>query len=335
MEKFHRIITYLSYFRRVGIQLLDVRNIKHFHLIFRGYTPNKGHFFDFKKYGYDSYVKDTTRYLKTVFYNYNNRDMMDDKYACYLFLKEYSRRPVPVYALIEKGTCHFTKPIRSVDHLLTTGSKFVVKPRKGRGGEGVKILEARGGRFYFANTEFSSFDDCFHGLDNHVLSPYVFQHRYAAEIYPGSLNTIRLLTGVLEGNIILMKAGHRFGVERTGVVDNFSQGGIFANINLDTGVLESPAIWNPQKYRTEHPECHPSTNAPINGVAVPRWHEVVAEILILHRSISFIKYVGWDIAITANGFQIIEANYASDLIGLQLDTPLLLNKEHKKFFSVN
>ncbi|HEY1024547.1 MAG TPA: sugar-transfer associated ATP-grasp domain-containing protein [Sphingobacteriaceae bacterium] len=335
MEKFHRILTHLSYFRRVGVQLLNIRNLRYFHLIFKGYTPNKGYYFDFKKYGYNSYVKDTTRYLKTVFYNYNNRDMMDDKYACYLFLKEYSSRPAPVYALIENGICHFTKPVTSLTKLLETGQKFVIKPRKGRGGEGVKVLEARDGRFYFGNREFSSFHDCFTGVNNHVLNPYIDQHSYASSIYPNSLNTIRLLTAVLDGRVILMKAGHRFGAEHTGVVDNFSQGGIFANIDLETGLLERPTIWNQKDYRTEQMDHHPSTHATITGVAVPRWQEIVSEMLDLHQSILFIKYVGWDIAVTADGFYIIEANYASDLIGLQLHTPLLINDDHKKFFSKN
>ena len=334
MENVDKAITFLSYMRRVGVQLLSMKNIKYFHLIFKGYTPNKGHYFDFKKYGYDSYVKDTTRYLRTVFYNYYDRDMMDDKYACYLFLKEHSKRPVPVYGLIQDGAFYSPRPGYS-EKIFRPGSKWVLKPRKGRGGEGIKVLEAKDNGFLLGGKEFATFQDCCKGLKNYVVNPYVQQHQYSASIYPQSLNTIRVLTGILDGEVLLIKAGHRFGVERTGPVDNFSQGGIFANINLETGIIENPMIWSQKKHKTVKVDRHPGTRVLITGTSVPNWTAIIKEILELHRSINFIKYVGWDLAITPDGFAIVEANYASDLIGLQLDKPLLLDKEHKRFFSKN
>lgn len=333
METIDRMLSFLAFARRTGVQLLDPRNLKYFYLIFRGFTPNKGYYYDFKKYGYKSFVTDTTRYLNTVFINYPNRDMLNDKYACYLFLKDFTEHVVPVYGLINNGYLFAVNKYRDADELFEQERKVVLKPRQGRGGEGVIVLAVDRGRFTMPGKGVVDFPEVIKPLRNYILVPYVEQHEYAARIFPGSLNTIRLMTCILDDKPVLLRAGHRFGNEQTGNVDNFSQGGVSTIIDLESGTLQDPVIWDSRNRRRVPVEAHPSTRERILGVRIPRWQEVKDSVLALHESIKFIKYVGWDVAITADSYRIIEANYASDVDGLQMHRPLLLDEPNRKFFS--
>ena len=333
METVDRMLSFLAFARRTGQQLLDVKNLRYLHLIFKGFTPNKGYIYDFKKYGYDSFVTDTTRYLNTVFINYPNREMLNDKYACYLFLKDFTDKVVPVYGLVNNGYLFAVNKYRDADELFENERKVVLKPRQGRGGEGVIVLNVDQGRFTMPGKGEVEFPTVIRSLKNYVLVPFVQQHAYASKIFPGSLNTIRLMTCILNDKPVLLRAGHRFGNVNTGNVDNFSQGGVSTIVDLETGVLQDPVMWDSKNRRRQTVEVHPYTGAQILNVQIPRWQEVRHSVLALHESIKFIKFVGWDIAVTENDYRIIEANYASDVDGLQMHRPLLVDEANKQFFS--
>lgn len=333
METVDRMLSFLAFARRTGVQLLDLKNLKYVHLIFKGFTPNKGYIYDFKKYGYESFVTDTTRYLNTVFINYPNREMLNDKYACYLFLKDFTDKVVPVYGLINNGYLFTVNKYRDADELFESERKIVLKPRNGRGGEGVIVLDVERGRISAPGQGEVDFPTVIRNLKNCILVPYVHQHEYASKIFPGSLNTIRLMTCILNDKAVLLRAGHRFGNVNTGNVDNFSQGGVSTIIDLEAGTLQDPVIWDGKNRRRCPVEVHPGTGEQILGVQIPRWHEVKNSVLALHESIKFIKFVGWDIAITDDDYKIIEANYASDVDGLQMHRPLLVDEPNKQFFS--
>lgn len=333
MEKVDRVITYLAYARRNMVQMMDIRNIRHSHLVFRGFTPDKGHLYDFKKYGYKSYVTDATRYLRTVFINYNNRGLIQDKYGCYLFLKEFTDKIVPVLGLIDNGELHFVHEYKTQEELFDNETKLVLKPRVGRGGDGVMVVTVNGGRVMLNGKNCPDFARAINHLKNYILVPFVEPHPYSAKIFSGSLNTIRLLTCVIDGKVELLRAGHRFGTEYESNVDNVCHGGISAMVNTESGVLED-TLWVDQKnYKKKDANFHPVTNEKILGVQIPRWNSVKEDVMSIHESIKFVKYIGWDIAITAEDYRIIEANYASDLDAPQLHSPLLLEDRSKRFFS--
>ena len=230
MKKLDQLLAFLAYSRRIMLQLVNLTTAKHFYLIFRGFTPNKGLFYDFKKYGYKSYVNCFDRYLKTIYINYNFRSLFRDKYISYIFLRQYTDKTVPVYALVDNGKCYFLDPHDTLESICQKEKKFVIKPRLGYAGKGVLVLEVADGK-YFLNGVETPEKDLFKGVDSHVLVPYVYQHQYAAAIYPKTLNTIRLLTCILNEEIHFIAGGHRFGSSTTGYVDNFAQGGISCRID--------------------------------------------------------------------------------------------------------
>jgi len=331
MKRIDQVLAFLAYSRRVVMQLFNYRTAKFFYLIFRGFTPNKGIYYDFKTHGYNSYVTDYSRYLKTVFINYKFRNLFKDKFVSYFYLKQFTDKVVPIYALIDGGLPFLIKENTTLENLLKSEGKFVIKPRMGRGGEGVVVLEVINGKYHL-NGAPVSFPNLFTRFKDHILVPYVTPHDYAVKINPKSLNTIRLLTCVLDDEVLVLRAGHRFGGKNTGFVDNFAQGGISANINVETGEIDDPTALDGKTFKKLKVFTHPDSKEKISGIKIPYWHTVKRDIVKLHDSMKYIKYVGWDIAITPEDYRIIEANYVSDLDGLQMHAPLLTNEISRKFY---
>jgi len=167
-----------------------------------------------------------------------------------------------------------------------------------------------------------------------MATPRVQQHEYASRIFPASANTIRVLTAwdYDRGDIFIGAAMHRFGSSGTGCVDNWSSGGLAAGIDLETGCL-APATRRPTANASRRfYQNHPDTGAPIEGVVIPRFHEMCADLLHVARRFPR-RYVGWDIVMTPEGWSYLEANHTPGLFAFQFHRPLLLDPRLRTFFS--
>jgi hypothetical protein len=56
--------------------------------------------------------------------------------------------------------------------------------------------------------------------------------------------------------------------------------------------------------------AHPDTGARIEGTLLPWWEESLTLALRAHRGMRSIACVGWDVALTAGGPVLVEANWA-------------------------
>jgi hypothetical protein len=159
-----------------------------------------------------------------------------------------------------------------------------------------------------------------------IATPRIVQHDYAATICPNAANTIRILTAwdYDRQDIFLAAAMHRFGAARTGCVDNWSNGGLAVGIDLETGRM-GPGVRKPNidPSRTRY-KTHPDTGAPIDGVVIPRFHEMCADLLRVARRFPR-RYVGWDIVMTPDSWTYLEANPIPALALFQLHRPVLLD----------
>jgi hypothetical protein len=90
------------------------------------------------------------------------------------------------------------------------------------------------------------------------------------------------------------------------VVDNAGSGGILAIVNIDSGKIETMGHDDfGNKY-----EKHPDSNITYIGWQVPKWKELVEMATEMHMTImSEHKYIGWDFALTDNGWVVIEGNW--------------------------
>jgi len=63
---------------------------------------------------------------------------------------------------------------------------------------------------------------------------------------------------------------------------------------------------------------HPDTGIQIIGAQIPKWEELLALVEELVKIIPEQKYVGWDLALTTNGWCMIEGNDRAMLTGVQM-----------------
>ena len=173
------------------------------------------------------------------------------------------------------------------------------------------------------------------GLEDFMITEFSVQHEYASRIYPGTTNTLRLLT-LWDYNAdapFLAQAVHRIGTSRSFPVDNFRMGagGLSAWIYLDTGEL-GPAACKHETGAVEWHDTHPETGAPIRGVRLPCWKETTEDILRLSARLPFIPFLGWDVVLTAEGYQVLELNPGSGFFLFQIHQPPLKDPRIRRFF---
>jgi hypothetical protein len=220
--------------------------------------------------------------------------------------------------LIMNGSFRSLSRHTTLGEALQDMNVLVCKPIDGSGGAGVSLVRHADERPR-------------HGT--YLLEERICQHSYADRIFPGSLNTIRVVT-MQDPNgsgAFIAGAVHRFGCASSAPVDNFKQGGIAALVHLDTGCL-AVGRSNPGMHAVHVHEQHPETGEPITGVALPHWREVKALTLELAGLFSGLHHVGWDICITAQGPRVIEGN--SRLANpnlIQAHTPLLKDPRVREF----
>lgn len=220
------------------------------------------------------------------------------------------------------------------DCLETLGS-LVVKPVAGFGGHHVHVLHPTpgGATLDGAALTMPQLQSRLDALDGCLVEGYVRQDGYSAAIFPGAVNTMRLLTlrDVTSGTPFLAAAVHRFGTTRSAPVDNWTQGGLNARIDLGTGELGPGLSFTAGGRLVRLPE-HPDTGSPIAGVSVPRWSEVKDLALAVAGAFPTIDYAGWDLVLGEDGPLVIEGNNMPGPNVFQVHAPLLADERVRTFY---
>lgn len=243
--------------------------------------------------------------------------LLDDKLLFHLLVASEPAvaAPDPV-GLVANGRFHSFGRHASLGAAFEAHERIVCKPSHGAGGAGVSILrpgDAPPGRGLF------------------LMESFVAQHAYAAAIFPGSLNTIRVVTLADDEGAFVAGAAHRFGCAASAPVDNFKRGGVSALVDLGTGRL-SAGRSNPGRHATHVHPVHPDTGAAIEGVAVPMWPEVLDLALALAGLVPGLRHVGWDLCVTAQGPRVVEGNARLANPNLiQAHRPMLLEPRVRAF----
>jgi hypothetical protein len=194
----------------------------------------------------------------------------------------------------------------------------VVKPLAGRHSEqilfagiehGGEIRLRVGGRSLSIPEFLSTLDAAgFHGIGGHLLQEALEPHPALAEVNPGALNAIRAHTlRRADGSVTILDAGVRFG-RRGSEIEGLDEGGILAEVaDLERGILGEGVIrpWLSEggRYR-----AHPDTGAELVGRELPFWPELLGRCRELAQAFPELRLVGWDLAITAEGVQVVEGN---------------------------
>lgn len=138
-----------------------------------------------------------------------------------------------------------------------------------------------------------------------IVEELIRQSAELASWNPTSVNTIRFTTFKNKDGIHYHCPFMRCGREGS-VLDNAGKGGIYASIDVNTGKIASKGH---DEMGCEY-EYHPDSGIKYLGWQVPRWEELRDLATEMHKTImSNHKYIGWDFALTDNGWVVIEGNW--------------------------
>lgn len=139
--------------------------------------------------------------------------------------------------------------------------------------------------------------------DNYIVQEIIEQHPFTAQFNKNSLNTFRISTLFINGNVSLCSVLFRCGQDGN-VVDNGGAGGLMVGV-------EENGIFRDYAYNNRYERF----NATKNGVIFKNLHfkglpEIIERIKEIHiKNIPFMGFAGWDIAIDIQGNPVlIEVN---------------------------
>lgn len=221
-----------------------------------------------------------------------SRDVLEDKIHFLRHFQPFVRREF--YSLKD-----FAYNQDLAEHLLSNPSgRIVLKDSKGQVGAEVEVIK---------NSEYTSTGLIeYMRIKNYDLAEeYVVQHSDLMKLSPSGLNTIRVITQLCDGVVDILGARLRISVNSP--VDNMAAGNLAAWVDVDTGVVMGPGVFS--DITKEDVSIHPVTGQQITCFIVPEWNKVIDLARNTAKYIPDNRSVGWDIAITEDGPELIEGNH--------------------------
>ena len=124
-----------------------------------------------------------------------------------------------------------------------------------------------------------------------------------------SVNTIRVYSVLdRQGKAHILKAVLRAGVGDS-VVDNFHSGGVIYPVNIEHGFIEASGV---RRLDRKEVIIHPGTDIIMLGFKIPHWEQLIETVKMMAESLPQVRYIGWDMVITPEGVDMIEANDNAD-----------------------
>lgn len=168
-------------------------------------------------------------------------------------------------------------------------------------------------------------------LDEYLVTEYVVAHEAIRKVSCGALNTVRIM--VINEDLKhprLANSVMKFSTKASGQVDNVKAGSVFAKVNVFTGEFSDAKNIVNNVYLSCN--SHPDSKFELKGV-LPHWQELSDKLVEISQFLAPLTYFGYDIAITDDGFKIIEINSHQGLMMFQCYGPLLKENIAADFFN--
>lgn len=151
----------------------------------------------------------------------------------------------------------------------------------------------------------------------YILEEPLRQHPAVSQIYPDSINTVRIVT-IVKNKIPHVICSY-FRIGHNGFVDNFNHNGMVTPVDVETGIIKYPAMDKSKNVFLVHPQ----TGTPIKGFHFPDWEAAQKLCLRAAMEIPQMGYIGWDVCFTPSGPCLVEGNEfpGYDLYQLPVHTP--------------
>lgn len=237
------------------------------------------------------------------------RKIFDKKNLLYEKFKKYYKREV----ICIKNTDDF----ENFRKFIRNKKAFILKPLSGHSGKGIEIIHKK---------DFKNINEMF--LYTLKSKPYVGeelikQSNEIGKFHPNSVNTIRVVSFQYNECVSILWAFIRMG-QGNSTVDNMGSDGLGALIDFRTGIIISDAI----DWKGENVSYHPDSKIKFKGFQVPHWNELIGMVTELASEIPEMHCIGWDLALTDEGWVLVEGNARPQCVTIQTIT----KKGYKSYY---
>jgi len=219
-----------------------------------------------------------------------NQAIFDDKALTYKYFGNYYNRDCLFAESSEQGA-------EKIRLFFKKHGKFILKPVERAGGGGIEIVNNEQAMETSIKKILSHYK---YGV---FIEELIEQAEELRNLHPQSVNTVRIPTiRVNDKETIIFHPFLRVG-KGNAVVDNAGSGGIICALDSETGKVTVAR----DEYGNNY-DVHPDTGIRLIGFQVPHWEEAVNTAKKLAQVIPSNRYTGWDLALTGNGWSMVEGN---------------------------
>lgn len=248
-----------------------------------------------------SFMSDLERYL--MVYQMNDiidMDVFFDKYRTYEKFKRYYKR--------EAICLERPKDKNAFLEFVDKHPVFVQKDVRLSRGNSVMLVDIRD-----VGINPGEYFDSIIMQGKHIAEEKVVQSDEMARLNPSSVNTVRCMTFFDKGEVQIGPCFLKTG-QGNSFVDNGGAGGILIGIDTATGRLNTKGY---DEFLTEY-AIHPDTKTAFIGYQLPEWKAMLELAKEMAGQMSSIRYIGWDLAHTDQGWVVIEGNCSGQMVGPQI-----------------
>lgn len=207
------------------------------------------------------------------------------------------RRPVTVlrniYGHYYDADYRRVEGLLVLPHLQARSGALFLKPAISGTGSGCNVaritVEPDGLRFGDQVLSLAEVEQTY--VQDFIIQEGVVQHETLARFYPGSLNTLRVITLRLDDGIIPLAATFRMG--NGSHVDNGHAGGLLCGVRLTDGRLTDFACDVSFRCYQKHPLSH----VPFAAQKIPSIHNIVDMASAIHKRLPYFDQISCDIAV--------------------------------------
>lgn len=226
--------------------------------------------------------------------NYNTRD----KWKVYQHLKPYYHRDICFVSGLEHKEAFL--------NLLKDKHRLFCKPLCGTWGDQTRIIREKDCE---SDEDFQKILD-YYAPEGFIAEELIKQSEFMMRLNPTSVNTLRIMTIRMDDRICMyfeFKIGEMFSI-----VDNLGKRSLICGIDESDGTIISSFNKNRTEFKT-----HPHTHAQVIGAKIPCFSRAVELAKNLARRFPGYRYLSWDLALTDEGWIVVELNGKGGICGFQ------------------
>ncbi|HNS31352.1 MAG TPA: sugar-transfer associated ATP-grasp domain-containing protein [bacterium] len=221
--------------------------------------------------------------------------VLDKRISNRIFAEFISRR------WIDTGNCTF-EDFRS---FVIRHGEVIIKPARGGAGKGI---------CKYSSMDRSGMEQKFSEIKGSLVEEVINQHGLMKSLNPSSVNGVRIVTFFDGKRAHIIVCYLKMGASDN-IIDNTDAGGLFAKVDIETGIVFTSCI---NKY-LQRCFIHPVSGVQVTGLRVPHWPLLLDTVQKAAMLVPCLKYLGWDFAIMERGVEFIEANHDPSHFGQAVD----------------